>query len=394
MHAICSPLPPRRSARLLIKAGLALATLLSALSFSPAVTAQTNVIEVTDVAGRAVKVKKGVERAILGEGRLMYALSALDKEAPFRRVIGWKDDLIKFDPDAYRKFKAIFPKDTDRLINFGNPFAGDFSIEKVVASKADLVILELGTLQKAEETGVMAKLDKVGVPVIFVDFRFNATENTIPSLLLLGRVFDREAKAAEFLDFYMREMRRVTNVVQGIPVKSRPLVFLENAPGYDGDFCCNTFGSYNFGRFVELAGGRNWGSTKFSGYSSNVNLEAVIADKPDLIIGTGANWAEESPSVKSVLLGYEAKEAGVDERLKALSERLGFKDLSAVKNKRFHSIYHQFYNSPFHFVAIQQIAKWVHPKEFADLDPKVTFEELHARFLPFGVSGQFWASLK
>jgi iron complex transport system substrate-binding protein len=39
------------------------------------------------------------------------------------------------------------------------------------------------------------------------------------------------------------------------------------------------------------------------------------------------------------------------------------------------------------------LAKWIHPEDFTDLDPQATFDELHERFMPFEVSGQFWISL-
>ena len=46
------------------------------------------------------------------------------------------------------------------------------------------------------------------------------------------------------------------------------------------------------------------------------------------------------------------------------------------------AIYHQFYQSPYHFVAIQALAKWIHPDKFKDLDPQATYQELHQKFLP------------
>lgn len=351
-------------------------------------------ITVTDIAGRTVDVKKGVERVILGEGRMLYSVATLDRENPFRRVVGWKDDLIKYDPDAFRKYEAKFPEDAARVKNFGSPYSGDFSIESAISLDTDLVILNLGNLFKAEETGVIEKLEKAGIPVVFIDFRKRPTQNTVPSLQLLGRVFDREEQAQEFIDFYMTQMRKVTNVVDGLETDERPLVFLENAPGWNPEFCCNTFGGANFGRFIDEAGGINWGAQKFPGYSSDVSFEAVLASDPDVVIGTGANWAEDRPSVTSVLLGYDATNEKVDERLTGLAKRKGWVDMRAVKGKRFHSIYHQFYNSPYHFVALQAFAKWFHPDEFDDLDPEATFKELHDRFLPIDHSGVFWASLK
>lgn len=348
---------------------------------------------VTDIAGRSVTLADEPQRIILGEGRMMYAIAPLATDDPFEHIVGWKDDLILYDPDAFRRFEAAFPEDTARMVNFGNPYSGDFSIEAVLENEADLLILDLGNLFKAQETGLIEKLDEAGVPVLFIDFRQSPTVNTVPSMLLLGRVLGEEARAAEFIDFYISEMRKVTNIVDTMPVEDRPLVFMENAAGWNPDSCCATYGSYNYGRFVELAGGRNYGSEMFSGVRSEVSLEAVITADPDILIGTGANWAEARPEVQATLLGYEGNPATNEARLVALSQRNGFDTMRAVEEGRMHSIYHQFYNSPYHFVAIQQLAKWVHPDEFADLDPQATFDELHERFMPFEASGQFWLSL-
>ncbi|MEO1016897.1 MAG: ABC transporter substrate-binding protein [Pseudomonadota bacterium] len=369
----------------------AMAMLLGVVLTTP-LAAET--ITVTDIAGRTVDVEKGVERMILGEGRMLYSIAVLDREDPFRRVIGWKDDLIKYDPDAYRKYKAAFPEKASKVVNFGSPYSGDFSIENAIALDADLVVLNLGNLFEAEESGVIEKLDKAGIPVVFIDFRKRPTQNTVPSLQLLGRVMDREVEAQEFVDYYLAQMRRVTNVVDALSDDEKPLVFLENAPGWNPEFCCNTYGGANFGRLVDEAGGINWGSQKFPGYSSDVSFEAVLADNPDIVIGTGANWAEDRPEVMSVLLGYDATAEAVQERLQGLADRKGWSSMDAIENRHLHSIYHQFYNSPYHFVALQAFAKWFHPDEFADLDPEATFRELHDRFLPIDYSGVFWATLQ
>jgi hypothetical protein len=56
-------------------ADVAAAVALIVAALSPA-NAQSGMIEVTDFAGRTVKVKQGTERVILGEGRLMYATAS------------------------------------------------------------------------------------------------------------------------------------------------------------------------------------------------------------------------------------------------------------------------------------------------------------------------------
>ena len=365
----------------------------SASLLASATFAQAEALTLTDIAGREVTLPEPPDRMILGEGRMMYAIAPLVDGNPFEKIVGWKDDLMLYDPDAYRKFEGVFPEDAKRMINLGNPYAGDFSIEAVLEAEADLVLLDLGNLFKAEETGLIEKLEKAGVQVVFLDFRRNATENAIPSMLILGRLLGEEKNAAEFIDFYIAEMRKVTNIVDQIPAEERPLVVIENAAGWQTDFCCWSFGPYNYGRFVELAGGVNYGSKLANAYSVDLNMEGIIAADPDVLIGTGANWAEARPEVTATLLGYEADPGVNAERIKALASRPGFKDMRAVKEGRMHSIYHQFYNSPYHFIAIQQIAKWLYPEDFADLDPQATFDRMHEQFMPYDNSGQFWISL-
>ncbi|MEM8691363.1 MAG: ABC transporter substrate-binding protein [Pseudomonadota bacterium] len=373
--------------------GIALSLAAIVTFLTPATSAQAEALTLTDIAGRQVTLDELPDKIILGEGRMMYAIAAITEGNPFENIVGWKDDLVQFDPDAFRKLEAAFPAETERMINFGNPYAGDFSIEGVLEADADLVLLDSGNLFKAEETGLIEKLDKAGVPVVFIDFRRNATENTVPSLLILGRIFGEEAGAAEFIDFYIAEMRKVTNVVDQIPAEERPLVVVENAAGWQPDFCCWSFGPYNYGRFVELAGGVNYASTLANAYSVTLSMEGVLEADPDHVIGTGANWAEAKPEVTSTLLGYEGDPDVNAEKIAALAARPGFAELRAVQAGNYHSIYHQFYNSPYHFVAVQQIAKWLYPDDFEDLDPQDTFTRLHEEFMPYEASGQFWLSV-
>ena len=349
-------------------------------------------MQVTDIAGRTVTVKKGAERIILGEGRMIYSLALLDREDPFQRVIGWRDDLIKYDPDAWRKYEARFPQARD-IANFGSPYSGDFSVEKAISLETDLVLMNLGNLFKAREAGILETLAKVDIPVLFVDFRQRPTQNTVPSILLMGRVLDREEQAQAFVDYYLQQMRVVYSRVANKPEEDKPVVFVERAAGWNPNKCCSTFGSANLGKLVEEAGGINWGSRYFSGFSGNVNPEKIFVDDPDVMILTGANWSEANPQTTAVLLGYEARPGHVQERMRALAGRRGFDQLKAVKDKRFFSVYHQFYNSPYHFVALQAFAKWFYPDEFEDVDPVGNFRELHESFLPVDYSGVFWAAL-
>jgi len=68
--------------------------------------------------------------------------------------------------------------------------------------------------------------------------------------------------------------------------------------------------------------------------------------------------------------------------------------MEVVKDKKMYVIWHQFYNHPGYFVAIQVLAKWIHPELFDELDPEKVWKEYHRQFMPFEYSGIFWSKLK
>lgn len=377
----------RSATRRLVLAMLGLA----ALAGIGATQVQAQTITVTDLAGRTVEVRENVQRIILGEGRLLYALALLERDAPVKRVTAWADDMIKNDPDAYRKYKAAFPE-IEKLAVLGNVFSTDFSVETAVAIDTDLVIFPTTNFTKAKEAGTIDKLEKIGVPVVFVDFRDDPVKNVRPSLELMGKILGQEQRAKDYLAFYDAQLQLVSSRLAGITPDKRPLVFIENAAGYAAD-CCTTYGPFNYGAFVELAGGHNWGSDKFKGYQGKVNPEAIFTTDFDVIVGTAANWSESVPTSTAVPLGYEATTEKVQPKLAALAARPGWKDMRAVKDKRFFSIYHQFYTSPYNAVAVVALAKLIHPELFADVDPEAILTELHKQFLPIPYSGMFWAKL-
>jgi len=172
----------------------------------------------------------------------------------------------------------------------------------------------------------------------------------------------------------------------------KPLVFMERAGGYSDD-CCMSFGNENFGKMVELAGGVNMAKDIIPGTFGTVNPEQVIASNPDQIIVTGANWELYVPGGNWVGVGPGADPKESVRKLSNLMQRPAFTGVKAVKDNNVHAIWHQFYNNPYQFVAVQQIAKWLHPELFKDLDPDATFKDLHERFLPVAYKPGYFASL-
>lgn len=348
-------------------------------------------VTVKDVTGRDVEVNVPVKHVILGEGRQIYFLAALDKNNPFEHVVGWRDDLPKADPETYEAYLTKYP-DIAKLPKFGGMKDGTFDIEQAVALKPDVILMNIDAKTATEEAGYIEKLGKVGIPLVYVDFREKPMENTEPSMRLMGKLMGKEAVAEDFIKFRSDSIKRVTDVLEKENPK-KPVVFVERAGGYSDD-CCMSFGNENFGKMVEIAGGTNMAKGIIPGTFGTVNPEQIIASNPDQIIITGGKWDAYVPGGNWVGVGYGADLKEARRKLEALTKRPGFTGVKAVENGNVHAIWHQFYNNPYQFVAIQEIAKWLHPDLFKDLDPEATFKELHERFLPLEYKPGYFVSLK
>jgi len=153
-------------------------------------------VTIKDVAGRDVEISVPVEHVILGEGRQIYFVAALDTDAPFSRVVGWRDDFKKADLDGYNEYLAKFPE-MDKLPTFGGMKDGTFDIEQAVALKPDVIIMNIDAKTATEEAGYIEKLGKVGIPLVYVDFREKPMENTEASMRVIGTLFGKQDKAED-----------------------------------------------------------------------------------------------------------------------------------------------------------------------------------------------------
>ncbi|MDP2779086.1 MAG: ABC transporter substrate-binding protein [Devosia sp.] len=359
-------------------------------SFSVPAFAQA--FTVTDVAGREVSFDKPVERAILGEGRMLYSLATIETENPFAHVVGWRNDLWTTDQVSFDAYAEKFPEAKD-LPFLGNLTDGTLQTETVVTLNPDVLILPIGNKTAADEVKLEEMLSGIGVKIVYVDFREHIIDNTVPSLHILGQLFGKEARAAEVADFWQDKMDAVAKVIADNNPQ-RPNVFMYRAAGLVE--CCGTFGPDNFGLMVELAGGHNLGSDFLPGYTGSINPEQVIASDPDIIVVTGSDWRNSNNAASFVSVGPGAADDADASRaaLAAVVDAPTFVGSTAVANADVHAIWHQFYTSPYQFVAIQEMAKWFHPDLFADVDADATFKEFYDRFLPIAYEPGAWISLK
>jgi iron complex transport system substrate-binding protein len=372
---------------LLLALALALGVVLPA--FAPVLASAQGTVTVTDIVGRTVTVKAPVQKVILAEGRQTYIVASLDTDNPFKRVVGWGDDLRTADYDSYVKYQEQFP-DLTQIPVFGSPQAGSFSVEKAVELQPDVVLFSMDSYPPARDAGLIDTLEKVGIPSVIIDFRQQPLETTVPSILLVGRLFGKEAAAQAVADYYTQQINIVFSRIETLKTPP-PTVFILRAAGLLD--CCGTFGRANLGMLIERAGGNNIAAGLFPGWSGTVNPEKVLTSDPEIIIATGSNWTYSPGAKNYVPFGYNTSPEDARTALRQLTDQPGWSGLRAVQTGKLYGVWHQFYNSPFNFALLQQFAKWMYPDLFADIDPAANLKAYHERFLPISYSGTFWVGL-
>ncbi len=345
--------------------------------------------EVTDLAGRKVNVPDRVERILLGEGRFLPALAVLERGDPLARVVGMMGEFEKLDAPGYAQWRARFPK-LDAVPRVGRAAGGSFSVEQAIALRPQLAIFGVGgghgPAERDRET--IAQLQAAGTAIVFIDLRHDPLVNTPKSYTLLGEILGRQREAAEFVAFHREQLARVTERLA--PISARPSVFLENRVGLN-EACCDTMVGL-MGKLLDAAGGSNIARGRVPGEFGTLSLEYLIEQQPSLYIGTaiGASGVADARVVLGAGVTPREARASLERALK----RPGLAQLKAVREKRAFAIWHHFYSSPFNVVAVQAMAKWVHPQLFADLDPQATLATMYQRFQPMPLDGTYWIGLQ
>ena len=350
-------------------------------------TAFGQALTITDVFDREVTFDKPIERVILGDGRFLYALAPLQKDDPFDKIVAWSDKLITSSPTLWGQFAEAFPAARDLPI-IGAVADGEVATEHLLAFNADVLVLPLDAEHQAAEANVITTLGQIGVEVVFIDLQEYPLENTDRSIRILGQIFGKDDAAEAFVAWRQQQFVRVTDVIAAHDPE-RPVVFLDRFPG-PPDPCCKSYGPANFGKLIEIAGGDNLASKFMSVSRVTLNPEQILASKPEIYIATGSDLKTERAIVR---LHAGADRAAAIEALKGTTSGPAFVGSPALESQRVHGIWHLFEANSYDVIALQAVAKWIHPELFTDLDPEATFKELHDLYLPFDYQPGYWVSL-
>jgi iron complex transport system substrate-binding protein len=339
-------------------------------------------VTVTDLAGREVTLNYPVERIVLIRSRDIYGFSAVLGDETDDKIVAWGPDIKTADKDAFDKYLERFPQ-IGQLTWVGDIFKDALSTEQILDLDPDVVIVE--TFMKNRGYESIDRLEKAGLPLLFLDFSQKPFESPQASILLIGEITGKQQRAREIVDYVDEQLELVFTRLDSLD-GPKPTIYLEAGNLGPQDYSV----TYGYNKQQTMS---SWGAMLQATRAENIASDAVVnmaVINPDRIIITGAYW----PAAGAMRMGYYADPTEARKLLQAFCKRPGWNTLDAVKNKEVYSLFHGFTMHIFSFVGLQQMVKWLYPETFRDIEPEENFKEFHRRFLPIEYSGTWMITVE
>ncbi|WP_353631537.1 ABC transporter substrate-binding protein [Pseudomonas canadensis] len=340
-----------------------------------AAQAQAYPVTVVDLAGRSVTFTKPPQRIFLQDGNDLLTLALLDRENPFKRLVGWHNVLGSSDPSVWAQLQERWPA-AAQVPDIAFDATGSVDKEALLRTRPDLIIAQLGARTGIEQTALDDLLQRLDITVLYVDLEQDPLRNAVRSVKLLGKVLDQQQRAQNYSNFYAVRLAPLLDAAQNAP---KPRVFIEVRAGQSGlDHCCMSQGRVAWGLMIEGVGGKNIAAEYLVGNSGDIALETLIRLKPDHYIMTGSQRRNTGSS--TIPFGYHSDSTQAHQALDLLVSRRGFAALAKDPQQCVHGLYHQFYKSVFNIVGLEYLARIIHPQQLADVQPMNTYNEIIQRF--------------
>lgn len=339
-------------------------------------------ITIIDQAGRNVRLEQAAQRLFLSEPGDFAMLAAL-VDNPASRIAAW--NRWRLDERTVSHWRSIDPETFDRIEQVVVDGPQNLSAEMLIMHQPDLVVLDHFFGKAAH---VISQLERAGIPVAILTLEpkltdKNPAEGLEKLAVLLGRA-DRGREVSEFIRMRRDRVVEKTMQLSSIGV-AKPTVLMEPHAGIGP--CCLSMGiGRSMGDMVVLAGGKLIGSEIIEEMSGRLSPEYIIAQSPEVYIGTGGRHLAGRGGL---VLGVDVNPDEARTSLEQVMQRTGLRHIRAMEQGRVHGIWH----SGFGIVNLELVASWLYPQHFAEIDPADTQTQFNERFMPFAQEGTFWISL-
>jgi ABC-type Fe3+-hydroxamate transport system substrate-binding protein len=340
---------------------------------------------IVDALGRQFALKAPAQRIVLGFNYEEY--TAVAGPAGWDRVVGFSKALWSgWRPSIYARYLVPIPRLAE-LTDVGNTEDNNFSLERVLSLRPDLVVMAEWSFKVLAEP--VRQLEALGIPVMVVDYNAEIPERHVASTIALGKATGNAERARNLASLYTNKMADIARRVGDAVI--RPKAYVELGQG-GADTIGNTYWKGMWGRLLEFAGAENIAAGRLPGAGAwgPLNPEYVIAANPDAIFIAGSSWVGRPDAV---LTGFGADIATTRARLAPYAKRQGWSELTAIRDGQLFAIEHGLCRALFDYTATYFIAKQLYPDRFSDIDPVAELRRYHEQFLPVKFEGCWMARL-
>ena len=350
-------------------------------------------IQYEDLVGRKVWIAKDVRRIVLLRSKDIYLLAALLGDELPERLAGWGPDLKVDDAELYARLMTRFPR-LGTITVTGDVYSDGLNVEQLCGMGADLIIADKYMIDQGRK--YTDTMNSAGLPVVYLDGSSDPLTGPQRGILLLGKILGREQRARDIADYISGQLQlAVSRIESNAP--PAPRVYLEagllGPEGYGQSYgvSSTTGRPTSWGMVLRALKVRNVAEGLVVGMAP-ISPEALLKADPEIVVITGQNWSRyKSPG--SMTLGFNVDPAEARRRLLAFTARPGWSLISAVRNRRVYSVFHNTV-SPTLFCGVQALAKDCYPELFRDLDPEKNMRTFFERFMPIAYDGAWMCGLE
>lgn len=344
----------------------------------------------TDLVGKQVWLDSTIDRIVLLRSKDINNLAVLLGDELPKKLIAWGPDLKSDARGTYDQYISQYPE-LEKLPLTGSVYNDALSVEQILDLRPDLVIADKYFLDSGYR--YMEKFEESGLPVVCLDGSSDPFTGPQNGILLLGNILGKQERAKELVAYVNAHIDTVLHTINK-KKPTPPTVYLEAGSGGPDTFA-QTYGKAgipptytSWGTVLDRLQVRNI-AEDIGSKMERANPEFVLTADPEVVIITGQHWN----NMGAMKLGDNITKTEANELLHAFSTRPGWQGLQAVRNKRFHSIYHAS-NSILCFASIQALATYFYPDDFKSLGPERNLKEFYRKFMPIPYSGVWMCTLE
>lgn len=345
------------------------------LSSMPKKQAKTKTITIKDVKGREVELSLPISTyAISTMDVIDFVIPILGRDS-FDKLVGSGQDGgrgLQGYAKAYTPIIGDYMKHVGQISDHNAPF----DLEMILAVDPDVMIINSAMGAHRYVLEIEDKLKSAGIPIVLIDVPGKSFDSSVQdSLKLLGQIFEKEEEANEVASFIDSQYKLIAskNLQKR---KDKPTFYYEKS-GYSEVFGSTSSSKSGWGSVINAAGGDNIGdpilleTAASKGGGNTLDPEYIIQSDPDYIIlsGTGAGWMDNFEGSTPSVPKFD------------IVNRIGWKNLKAVKNDNVYELAHATSRSIFGFYPALKMASIFYPEEFTDIDVDGIMDEFFDKFM-------------